>query len=77
MKPPQLVKQGTKKTIWVNFSDNCKSMNRTPEHVFSFFMAELGTEGSIDGNQRLVIRGRYVPRYIEVPPPPAIHSLSF
>jgi len=65
MKPPQLVKQGTKKTIWVNFSDNCKSMNRTPEHVFSFFMAELGTEGSIDGNQRLVIRGRYVPRYIE------------
>ena len=28
-------------------------------------MAELGTEGSIDGNQRLVIRGKYVPKYIE------------
>merc|ERR1712157_653242 len=27
--------------------------------------AELGTEGSIDGNQRLVIRGKYVPKYIE------------
>ena len=40
-------------------------MNRNPEHVFQFFMAELGTEGSIDGNQRLVIRGKYVPKYIE------------
>mmetsp|Transcript_23573 Transcript_23573/g.75656 ORF Transcript_23573/g.75656 Transcript_23573/m.75656 type:complete len:94 (-) Transcript_23573:236-517(-) len=28
-------------------------------------MAELGTEGSIDGTQRLVIRGKYVPKYIE------------
>jgi len=36
-------------------------MRRQPEHVFQFFMAELGTEGSIDGNQRLVIRGKYVP----------------
>ena len=33
-------------------------MSRPPEHVFQFFMAELGTEGSIDGNQRLVIRGK-------------------
>jgi translation initiation factor 2 subunit 2 len=40
-------------------------MHRAPEHVFQFFMAELGTEGSIDGNQRLVIRGKYVPKYIE------------
>jgi translation initiation factor 2 subunit 2 len=40
-------------------------MHRNPEHVFQFFMAELGTEGSIDGTQRLVIRGKYVPKYIE------------
>ena len=40
-------------------------MQRNPEHVYQFFMAELGTEGSIDGNQRLVIRGKYVPKYIE------------
>lgn len=25
-------------------------------------MAELGTEGSIDGNKRLVIRGKFVPK---------------
>lgn len=39
-------------------------MKRSPEHVFQFMMAELGTEGSIDGNQRLVIRGKFVPKVI-------------
>ena len=65
MKPPQLMRVGTKKTLWVNFSEICSMMHRNPEHVFQFFMAELGTEGSIDGTQRLVIRGKYVPKYIE------------
>jgi len=65
MKPPQLTRVGTKKTLWVNFQEICTMMQRNPEHVFQFFMAELGTEGSIDGSQRLVIRGKYVPKYIE------------
>jgi len=65
MKPPQLMRVGTKKTLWVNFQEICNMMNRNPEHVLQFTLAELGTEGSIDGNQRLVIRGRYVPKYIE------------
>ena len=37
-------------------------MKRNPEHLFQFMMAELGTEGSIDGNKRLVIRGKFVPK---------------
>jgi translation initiation factor 2 subunit 2 len=56
---------GTKKTLWVNFQEICKMMRRSSEHVYQFMMAELGTEGSIDGNQRLVIRGKFVPKYIE------------
>jgi translation initiation factor 2 subunit 2 len=40
-------------------------MQRDPQHVYQFFMAELGTEGSFDGNQRLIIRGKYVGKYIE------------
>ncbi|CAN0417297.1 unnamed protein product, partial [Laminaria digitata] len=52
-------------TLWANFQDICQLMKRQPEHVFSFVVAELGTEGSIDGNQRLVLRGKYVPKYIE------------
>mmetsp|Transcript_4930 Transcript_4930/g.7515 ORF Transcript_4930/g.7515 Transcript_4930/m.7515 type:complete len:254 (-) Transcript_4930:50-811(-) len=65
LKPPQLTRVGTKKTLWVNFAENCAMMQRPAEHVFQFFMAELGTEGSIDGSNRAVIRGKYVPKYIE------------
>jgi len=65
MKPPQLMRVGTKKTLWVNFQEICSTMGRSSDHVFQFMMAELGTEGSIDGNKRLVIRGKFVPKYIE------------
>mmetsp|Transcript_3494 Transcript_3494/g.4184 ORF Transcript_3494/g.4184 Transcript_3494/m.4184 type:complete len:233 (+) Transcript_3494:104-802(+) len=65
IKPPQLTMLSSKKTLWINFQEICTVMQRSPDHVFQFFMAELGTEGSIDGNQRLVIRGKYVPKYIE------------
>ena len=65
IKPPQLMRVGTKKTLWANFMDICNTMRRSSDHVFQFMMAELGTEGSIDGNKRLVIRGKFVPKYIE------------
>lgn len=65
IKPPQLTLLSSKKTLWVNYQEICSMMQRSPEHVYQFFMAELGTEGSIDGNQRLVIRGKYVAKYIE------------
>jgi hypothetical protein len=44
MKPPMLMRIGTKKTLWANFADICGSMKRNPEHVRQFFEAELGTE---------------------------------
>ena len=65
MKPPQLMRVGTKKTLWTNFQEICKMMRRNPDHVFQFMIAELGTEGSIDGSQRFVIRGKFVSKYIE------------
>jgi translation initiation factor 2 subunit 2 len=60
LKAPQLSRVGSKKTVWTNFQEICKMMHRNPDHVFQFMMAELGTEGSIDGSQRLVIRGKFV-----------------
>jgi len=66
IKTPQLARVGTKKTVWSNFAEICSSMRRNPDHVFQFMMAELGTDGSIDGNSRLVIRGpKFLPKYIE------------
>jgi translation initiation factor 2 subunit 2 len=65
IKPPQLTLLSSKKTLWINFQEICSMMQRPPEHVYQYFMAELGTEGSMDGNDRLIIRGKYVPKYIE------------
>ena len=49
MKPPQVVRVGTKKTSFVNFTDICKLLHRQPKHLLAFLLAELGTSGSIDG----------------------------
>jgi hypothetical protein len=40
-------------------------MQRSQQHVFQFFTAELGTMGSTDEKQQLVIRGKYVPKLIQ------------
>ncbi|KAI3787983.1 hypothetical protein L2E82_00529 [Cichorium intybus] len=65
MRPPQVLREGTKKTVFVNFMDLCKSMHRQPEHVMTFLLAELGTSGSLDGQQRLVVKGRFAPKNFE------------
>lgn len=59
MKAPQVVREGTKKTVFTNFADLCKSFNRNIEQVMQFLTSELGTTGSLDGQQRLVIKGRF------------------
>lgn len=41
------------------------SMGRSLQHVSQFFLAELNTTGDTDGQNRLVLRGRYKPRMFE------------
>ncbi|KAL6204263.1 hypothetical protein ACLB2K_021531 [Fragaria x ananassa] len=65
MRPPQVLREGTKKTVFVNFMDLCKTMHRQPDHVMAFLLAELGTSGSLDGQQRLVVKGRFSPKNFE------------
>nr|ABK96053.1 unknown [Populus trichocarpa] len=65
MRPPQVLREGTKKTVFVNFMDLCKTMHRQADHVMAFLLAELGTSGSLDGQQRLVIKGRFAPKNFE------------
>jgi len=65
LRPPEVMRVGTTRTAWVNFADNCAVLKREKEHVQSFFLAELGTTGSIDGSARFLIKGRYLPKYIE------------
>lgn len=40
-------------------------MHRQPEHVMTFLLAEMGTSGSLDGQQRLVVKGRFAPKNFE------------
>ncbi|XP_009416325.1 eukaryotic translation initiation factor 2 subunit beta isoform X2 [Musa acuminata AAA Group] len=65
MRPPQVLREGTKKTVFVNFMDLCKTMHRQHEHVMNFLLAEMGTNGSLDGQQRLVVKGRFAPKNFE------------
>ncbi|KAI8523418.1 hypothetical protein RHMOL_Rhmol13G0071700 [Rhododendron molle] len=65
MRPPQVLREGTKKTIFANVVDICNTMHRQPEHVKTFLLAELGTSGSFDGLQRLVVKGRFAPKNFE------------
>lgn len=63
--PPQCLREGNKKTIFANIADICKRIKRSEEHVTQFLFSELGTSGSVDGNRRLVIKGRFQQKQIE------------
>ncbi|KAI0767635.1 eukaryotic translation initiation factor 2 beta [Fomes fomentarius] len=63
--PPQILREGNKKSIFANVSDICKRMHRQPEHVIQYMFAEMGTSGSVDGSGRLVIKGRFQQKQIE------------
>ncbi|PWN52804.1 hypothetical protein IE53DRAFT_250570 [Violaceomyces palustris] len=65
MVPPQVARDGSKKTVFANVVDICKRMHRQPDHVIQYLFSELGTLGSIDGTQRLIIKGRFQPKQIE------------
>lgn len=62
--PPQLLRDG-KKSIFANIQEIASKMHRSPEHVAMFIFAELGTSGSTDGNDRLVIKGRFQQKGME------------
>lgn len=65
MVPPVVQRDGSKKTMFANVIEICKRMHRQPDHVIQYLFTELGTTGSVDGSQRLVIRGRFQPKQIE------------
>ncbi|XP_012280711.1 eukaryotic translation initiation factor 2 subunit 2 [Orussus abietinus] len=65
MRPPQVVRIGTKKTSFANFTEICRTLHRQAKHLLDFLLAELGTSGSVDGNSQLIIKGRFQQKQIE------------
>lgn len=56
---PIVNREGTKKCSFTNVMEVCKKLSRSSDHVIQFLLAELGTTGSIDQSQALIIRGRF------------------
>lgn len=65
MKPPMVIRLGSKKSGFVNFIEISKMMHRSPDHVLGYLLAELGTSGTLDGNQVLVLKGRFQQKQME------------
>lgn len=63
--PPEVARDGNKKTVFVNVQVIAHVLQRNPEHLIQYLFAELGTSGSIDGEKRLIIKGRYQAKNIE------------
>ena len=40
-------------------------LHREPKHLMAFLMAELGTSGSIDGSNQLIIKGKFMQKQVE------------
>lgn len=63
--PPVCQREGSKKTLFANVQDISTVLQRNPEHLIQFLFAELGTLGSIDGEKRLVLKGKFQPKQME------------
>lgn len=59
LKPPNVSREGTKKTVLMNFAELCKSFNRQVDQVMPFITADMGTTGSLDGQNRLIMKGKF------------------
>ncbi|CCF58710.1 hypothetical protein KAFR_0F01140 [Kazachstania africana CBS 2517] len=63
--PPPVCLRDGKKTIFANIQDISEKLQRSPEHLIQYLFAELGTSGSVDGQKRLVIKGKFLSKQME------------
>ncbi len=62
---PNVLASGSKKSMWVNFSQTLQVIHRQPEHLQAYVISELNTQTSIDSNIRLIIRGKFSTKNIQ------------
>lgn len=63
--PPVVQREGSKKTMFANVQEIAMVLQRSPEHLIQYLFAELGTTGSIDGEKRLILKGKFQPKQME------------
>ncbi|KNA23975.1 hypothetical protein SOVF_019770 isoform B [Spinacia oleracea] len=62
---PQVLRQGSKKTVLVNFMDCCRAMHRQPDHLSRFMEVELLANVNFNESKQLVVNGRFQPKSFE------------
>lgn len=65
LKMPIVQRLSSKKTAWINFIDCATNINREQNHLQSFLLSELSTEGNINSRGHLTIKGIYNQKNIE------------
>jgi translation initiation factor 2 subunit 2 len=63
--PPLVFREGSKKTIFANIYDMSVRLHRPLDHFKDYLFAELGTNGSVDGSNRLTLKGRFQQKQLE------------
>ena len=59
------IQTSSKKTLWLNFNDISKSIDRDINHFMSFITTEFGCSGSINSTGTLILNGKYKQQSIE------------
>lgn len=62
---PNMLAAGSKKSMWINYSQTLQIIHRQPEHLQAYVNSELNTQTSIDSNIRLIIRGKFSSKNIQ------------
>lgn len=62
---PNVLSVGSKKSMWVNFSQTLQVLHRQPEHLQAYINSELNTQTSIDSNIRLIVRGKFSTKNVQ------------
>jgi translation initiation factor 2 subunit 2 len=65
LQQPIVQKLNNKKSLWTNFANICISLNRSKDHVMNYILTECCVEGSIDGNEQFLLRGKFDHKQIE------------
>eukprot|EP00834_Sanchytrium_tribonematis_P000754 NODE_14_length_51535_cov_1.125049.p32 type:complete len:218 gc:universal NODE_14_length_51535_cov_1.125049:25850-25197(-) len=63
--PPHVEREGSKKSAFINIEQIAKSCNRAVEHLMEFVFVELGTNGALDQNMRLIMKGKFTGKQME------------
>jgi len=63
--PPPILQRAGKKTMWTNFSTIVSVLKRPIDHIQSYISYEMSTECSVDGNSRLLIKGKFNSKNME------------